>query len=282
MQIDRAFVRIAEGLVHYRHAGRPNAAADGPPPLYMLHASPASSINLVPLIGPLSASRRVIAPDTLGFGDSPPPRQETPDIADYAESVDRIMAALQIRPCDIYGTHTGAHIAIELAILFPGRVRRLIIDGVSLMTPEVRADLHANYAPEMKPSAHGEHLIWAWNYVRDQFIYFPHFKQTAQNLRRVDMSSPETIHTIVMEVLKGLGSYHKGYRAVFRHDDDKRMPLITQRTFCIASEDDPLHVSVGRAAALIKNAVKAVTRSEWTLEGAAAKAKIIAEFLDAP
>lgn len=279
MPIDRAFTRIAEGLVHYRHAGADRAG--GPLPLYMMHASPASSINLVPLIGPLAEGRRVVAPDTLGFGDSPPPSQHQPEIADYADSVDRVMASMDLHTCDVYGTHTGAHIAIELAIRYPKRVRRLIIDGVSLMAPDVRADLLANYAPEMKPSAHGEHLIWAWNYVRDQFIYFPHYKQTAKNMRPTDMMPPDTIHDITMEVLKGLRSYHKGYRAVFRHDDDKRMPLITQPTYCIASKDDPLHVTVEKAASLIKGAKGAVTPSEWTPDGAAAKAKMIADFLDA-
>lgn len=280
MSIDRAFVRIAEGLVHYRHAGvdRPG----GPLPLYMMHASPASSINLVPLIGPMATSRRVIAPDTLGFGDSPPPAQHQPEIADYADSVDRVMAAMGLNTCDVYGTHTGAHIAIELAIRHPKRVRKLIIDGVSLMAPEVRADLLANYAPEMKPSAHGEHLIWAWNYVRDQFIYFPHYMQTAKNMRPIDMMPPDTIHEITMEVLKGLRSYHKGYRAVFRHEDDTRMPLITQPAYCIASMDDPLHVTVEKAAMLIEGAKAAVTPSEWTTDGAAQKAKMITDFLDAP
>jgi pimeloyl-ACP methyl ester carboxylesterase len=280
MPIDRAFVRIAEGLVHYRHAGTANGGA--PLPLYMLHASPASSVNLVPLIGPLAGTRRVIAPDTLGFGDSPPPAEDVPEIADYADSVDRVMAGLGLDCCDVYGTHTGAHIAIELAIRHPTRVRRLILDGVTLMSSEARADMLANYAPEMKPGAHGEHLIWACNYVRDQFIYFPHYRQNAKNLRQIDMSSPEAIHSIVMEVLKGLGSYHKGYRAVFRHDDAGRMPLIKQRTYCIASEDDPLRVSVERAASLIPGAAQAVTPSEWTPEGAAKKAKMLIDFLDAP
>jgi len=42
--VDRAFVRLAEGLVHYRHAG------DGGVPLYMAHSGPGSSHGLAPLV----------------------------------------------------------------------------------------------------------------------------------------------------------------------------------------------------------------------------------------
>jgi len=54
--VDRAFVRIKEGLVHYRHSGTTNAGR--PLLLYLMHAGPGSSESLAGLIGLLGGRRR--------------------------------------------------------------------------------------------------------------------------------------------------------------------------------------------------------------------------------
>ena len=279
MNIDRAFVRISEGQVHYRTCGPEGQTAK--PPLYMVHASPSSSLNLIPLMTELGKDRRVFAPDTLGFGDSPPPTQDMPNAEDYAESVARTMDALGLETCDVYGSHTGAHIACELAIHDPARVRRLVFDGIGMFTAEDKADFLANYAPEVKPDEFGQHLVWAWHFVRDQVLHFPYFRRTPA-FRRAEAAipSPEAIQPIVLEVLKGLTTYHKGYRAAFRHNDRERLPLITQRTFCMASDSDPLLAGVEDAADLVPNSVRGVLPSEDTPEGLAEKATKIIAFLD--
>lgn len=67
-QIDRDFVRIDEGQVHYRAVGD---VTSGTRPLVLIHASPASAYNLQPLMGKLGQLRDqpLYAPDTLGNGD---------------------------------------------------------------------------------------------------------------------------------------------------------------------------------------------------------------------
>ena len=277
MDIDRAFVRIKEGLVHYRHCG-----VDAPDklPLYMIHASPASAITLVPMMGQLGAHRRVIAPDTLGNGDSAPPAPDAPDMDYYGDSVARVLDALKLDKVDIYGSHTGAHIGTELAIRHPDRVRRLIFDGIGMFSAEDKKDFVANYAPEMVPDEFGRQYIWAWHFVRDQTMYFPYFRKTPQFARMQKVPPAASIHTIVVDVLKALTTYHKGYRASFRHADRERLPLITQPTFCMASADDPLQAGVALSASLVKNSTHAVLPSERTPEGLRDKAAAVAAFLD--
>lgn len=278
-RVDRAFTRIAEGQVHYRTCE--DKSAGSAKPLYMIHASPSSSINLVPIMEVLGKTRRVIAPDTLGFGDSPPIPQDTPTAGDYAESVVRVMDSLGLDQCDVYGSHTGAHIACELAIHYPDRVRRLVFDGIGMFSPEDKADFLANYAPEMHPDEFGQHLIWAWNFVRDQVLHFPYFKRTPEfRQANASMPAPDSIQRIVLEVLKGLTTYHKGYHAAFDHDDRSRLPLITHRTLCAASKDDPLVDGVEEAASLVPNSEKAVLPNERTPESVAEKAGKIIAFLD--
>ena len=277
MTINRAFTRIEEGEIHYRYAG-----SDSNEMVYMIHSSPASSVILIPLIEKLSSTFNVIAPDTLGFGDSVAPREDWPSAGDYADSVIRVMDSLDIESCHFFGSHTGAHIASEVAIKHPDRVKKLVLDGIAMFSEEERKEYLEHYAPEIKPDEFGQHLVWAWNFVRDQFIYFPYFKKTPEHRRaEVSMAPPEFINKLVLEVLKGLSTYHKGYHAAFTHKDTERLPLITVDTFCGASEDDPLKTGVEKAASLIPNASKGFFPSESTEEGLNKKVSMITDFLKA-
>ena len=276
MTIQRAFTTIEEGEIHYRHAGN-----DLDETVYMIHSSPASSIILIPMIKELSLSFKVIAPDTLGFGDSIAPTQEIPSAVDYAESVIRVLDQLEIDRCYFYGSHTGAHIATEVAINFPDRVKKLVLDGIAMFTDEEKKDFLKNYAPEIKPDEFGRHLIWAWNFVRDQFIHFPYYKRSPEYRRaEVEMLPPEILNNLVLEVLKGLNTYHKGYHAAFTHNMTERLPMLEVETLCCASEDDPLKSGIDIAFDLIPKATKATFPGEASSDGLKTKADMIKGFLE--
>ena len=276
MEVDRAFVRIKEGLVHCRHAGE--SATDGPLPLYMMHAGPGSSKGLANLVALLGETRRVIAADTLGFGESEPPEPEVPDLVYYADSVVRIWDALGLDKVDVYGSHTGANIGIEIVIAHPDRVRKLVFDGVALFDPVLAADMLANYAPELTPQENGAHFIWAWNFMKDMGVYFPHYRRDAEHYLGKEPSPPEVLHNSVLEVMKAMSHYHKGYNAVFRHKTHERLPLVSVPTFCMAHKADPLHVSVEEAAALVPDSQHLVLP---LTAGAKEKIDAILGFLDA-
>ncbi len=276
MDVDRAFVRIKEGLVHYRHAGEHKN--DGPLPLYMMHAGPGSSKGLESLVALLGETRLAIAADTLGFGESAPPEPEVPDLVYYADSVVRIWDTLGLDKVDVYGSHTGANIGMEIAIAHPDRVRKLVFDGVALFDPELAADMLANYAPEISPQENGAHFIWAWNFLKDMGVYFPHYRRDAEHYLGKEPWPPEVLHNSVIEVMKALPHYHKGYNAVFRHKTHERLPLVTVPTFCMAPRADPLHVSVEEAAALVQDSEHLVLPVTANTND---KAKAVVEYLDA-
>lgn len=234
--IDRAFVRLAEGPVHYRYMDDSRRRAELP--IVMLHASPGSSERLAPLIPGLANGRWVIAPDTLGNGDSPPPALRETTIAYYVDANLRLLDALGIEQADFYGTHTGAQIAAQLAVTQPRRVRKLILDGVPLFTDEYKKEALANYAPEMTPQADGSHLMWAWN--RSGSATTP----------------PDEKQASVMLQLKALTTYHIAYRAAFAQDVHSLLPKITQPTLVMAIKRDPLSAFVDQAAAMIPGAKK--------------------------
>ena len=283
-QIDRMFVRIREGQVHLRRAG-PGLGAGGSGgtsrPLWMLHASPASSVSLVGLMQALAPSRTVMAPDTLGNGDSAPAAPAIPDCAYYAEASVRVMDALGVDKVDLYGSHTGAHIATEIAIARPDRVGRVVLDGVGLFTPEEKRDFGAHYAPALLPDGTGAQFHWALNFVRDQGWFFPYFKRDPACNRGLGAPSADALHRTTVEVLKALTTYHHAYRAAFAHPDRERLPLLKAPTLVMADEEDPLKRGLDEAIGLLPNGQKLLFRGATAPGGMRSKAAVIVQFLDA-
>lgn len=274
-QIDRNFVRIAEGQVHYRSRGDAKSAR----PLVMLHASPASSVSVVPLMRALKGEQPLIAPDTLGNGDSVPIELEQPEIPDYAEALGRVLDALNLPEIDIYGSHTGASIAMELAIAQPQRVRRLVLDGIGLYAPDELADILAHYAPAIEPNQIGSQLTWAWHFVRDQAFYFPWFKRDTAHARTGGLPPAKVLHSTVVEVLKSIRTYHLAYRAAFRHPKRDRLPLATVPTLVLSDSSDPLSPTQEEVCSLLPDGRMGFVDREEGDGVSARKARAIERFL---
>lgn len=272
--IRRGFIDVPGGQVHFRTAG------DGGVPLVMLHASPGSARQLEALIVPLAARRRVIALDTRGNGDSTPLAIEQPTIFDFAAATIEALDALGIARCDLYGTHTGASIAMEVALARPGLVRRLVLDGMGLYAPAEQEELLRTYAPAMKPDLEARHLMWAWHFCRDQFVFWPWFKREAGHVRPVGLPGADALHEMVLEVLKGLRSYHQSYRAAFRHPKRERLAMLRVPTLACCPGNDMLRPHLDEMASLIPGATKAELSDNATSAECEASARVIAEFLD--
>jgi len=149
------YVCVDGRLVHYRRSG------DGPP-VVLLHASPRSSIALVPLMQACPADITVFAFDTPGCGYSAPLPLGRPDVPDYAHAFAATLDALGIQCAPTYGTHTGAAIALTFAALYPERVSQLVLDGLSAFCADERAAILAGYLPPFTPHVDGTHLAWLW------------------------------------------------------------------------------------------------------------------------
>lgn len=280
-ECDRAFVRIAEGLIHYRHADGGTAPAPAKIlPTLMMHASPASSRSVEPLA--LAVARlgggRVIAPDTPGNGDSVPLRITEPQLGDYADAIVRMLDALHVERVNIYGFHTGAHIAIELAIARPDRVKHLALDGLLWLEDAEREEFLTHYAPPLVADAWGTQVFQALQFIRDQSWFFPHFKRDpAHNLGGGAMP-PELLHALTVELLKAAPSYHLAYRAVFRHRLDERLPKLEAPALLMADEGDPTRESVRRAATYVRGARTSIGGEGWSPEGVRLKASRLLDF----
>jgi pimeloyl-ACP methyl ester carboxylesterase len=231
---------------------------------------------LVGLIGHLAASRPVLAFDTIGNGDSDKPPWGAAEIGDYAPVVIEALDALGVGEIDLYGTHTGAKIALETCLLQPARVRRLVLDGLALYDPAQRDDLLARYTPALAPSNDGTHLLMAWNFLRDQTLFWPWYNRTRAGIRRVEPIDAPELHRWLVELLASGATYSIGYRAAFRHPTRSRLPLLETPALFAARGSDMIHATTIEAAQLARNAT-ALTLPEDD----AASATAIAAFLDA-
>ncbi|PNU03391.1 alpha/beta fold hydrolase [Novosphingobium guangzhouense] len=237
--VKRGFADVAHGQIHYRHAGNQSGANEDLP-LVMLHASPGSSRQLVRLIEDMGATRRVIAPDTPGNGDSPTLAREETTVVRLAEAMLGFLDAMGLDRVDLYGSHTGACIATELAILAPDRVRGVVLDGVSTFTPEELEDILANYAFPFEPDINGAYLVNLFQFCRDQYMFFPWYNRTRAGRRDNGMGAPADLHAWATEVMKAHDTYHFNYRAAFRWNGFDRLPLLERPALLLAGENDPL------------------------------------------
>lgn len=277
--IRRGYVDRDGGQVHYRMI----AAASERPPLALIHQSPGSSKQLEGLMRALAASRSVVAPDTAGNGDSDPAGTPSPGIADLAAvawgALDQVLPPGRF---DLCGSHTGASIAVEIALAQPRRVRRLVIDGMGLYAADEQAEVLQRYAREIVPDLEGTHLLKVWHFCRDQYLFWPYYNRTADGRLPNGLPDAEELHDFVVEVLKAMRSYHQSYRAAFRHPKRDRLPLLRLPVLVTCSPSDMLRRYSADVAALIPGA-RTADLPLWSdpayHAGAAAE---IARFLDEP
>jgi pimeloyl-ACP methyl ester carboxylesterase len=235
---------------------------------------------LLGLMAELAARRDVIAFDTPGLGDSSPLAVERPAIADYAAAAIAALDGLGLGQVDLYGTHTGANIAVEIALAQPARVGRLILDGIALYTQAEREDLLANYATPPRESLDGVHLMWAWHFVRDQWLFWPWFKRDAAHRRAIDLPDPAFLTEVVVDVLKSLGSFPLAYAASFLYEKETRLPLLGVPTLIASPPSDIFFAQLRGIAALIPHGQVVVVGGE-SAEARGEAARCFSAFLDA-
>lgn len=253
MTIKRRFARIDLGQVHYYAAGEA-FAGNGKNPAVLMHASPFSARTLNPLTETLGQGRWTLAPDNLGQGDSCAPDADNPDISYFGDAMVRMLDALKVDKADLYGTHTGAHTAMDMAIRHPGRVGKLILDGIGLPPRALKDDYIAHLRETPPYDYSGAQYFWAFNIIKDMFIWFPYYRRDAEHRRDRDVPDADDLHDRTLDLLMNMFSYHKAYIAAFNNNEDgKRFPDIPVPTLLTAAEGDISGAAMGEVAKMIPN-----------------------------
>jgi pimeloyl-ACP methyl ester carboxylesterase len=269
-RIWRDYADTPQGQLHVRRTGE-----RGGRPLLLVHMSPGSGAGVEGLMRALAGSRPTIAFDTLGNGDSDKPSVGEMAIGDYAPVVIAALEDQGVGELDLYGTHTGALIAMELAIALGDRVGSVVLEGVTIFDPDEVDDILEHYFVSLAPEPDGTHLVRAWSCYRDVMLWWPWYHTKRNGIRWSAVPSPEYIHREVVELLKSGETYPVAYRAAFTYPTLERLPLVPQRALLCATPDDMLAAFCAEAADLAPAGQAALLPGSY-----ADNAALIARFLD--
>ena len=206
MPIVRRFQQVGDRRVHYFRSG------DGPPAV-LIHSSPANARLLFKEIERLSRDFTVFAFDTPGFGLSDPLPLTTMTVADLADAMARTLDAIAMPRCPVFGTHTGAAIALELGVRHPERMTVLVLDGVPAFTDAECDAFFGDYFRTLPLSDLGGHYAETWTRFRDQSIWFPWSEREPDNLNPYDLGPPHSTHLWVSMYFEAAEHYTPAYRA---------------------------------------------------------------------
>ena len=215
--LERRFVAVPGTTVHCVLAG------DGPAVL-LLHQTPRSWDEYRDVIPLLAERRRVVAMDTVGFGDSSPLQPREDSIERWAAAAVALLDELGIERASIVGHHTGAYVATEIAASRPDRVRAAVLSSLHLATAEERREQATARAPvdEVDRSPDGSHVLELW---RGRAAYYP--------------SSVELLERYLVDCLRAGDRAAEGHRVVARYPAEERLPLVRCPVLFVAATDDP-------------------------------------------
>jgi len=245
---------IADGRVHLRRAGKPGRGR----PLLVFQSAPGSAAPLSGLIEGLAADREVIAPDYLGNGDSAKPQRKV-DIALLARDARQVADQLELEHFDVWGTHTGALVALELALAAPERVGRAVLEAPPLLPADFSHDILANYLPPLVPDKWGLHVQQAWNMRRDMFLFWPWYRQQRDAVRPIGLPDDATLHDWTVGLLKSGRTYDLSYRAAFEYDTARRLPMLSRPALICAGPADMLADGLERARQIAPSQVRVLS-----------------------
>jgi haloalkane dehalogenase len=230
--ITRGYITTPFGQVHYRAAGSRRADQT---PLVLLHQTASSSVMFEGVMRELAPFFWCFAPDTPGFGGTKA-LPETGSIARYAEVIRSALRHAGIDPCFLFGHHSGASIAVQIAHDEPTRVKKLALSGPPYLT---KADIE-RLVPSVCPVSidpEGEHLLAVWRRIRAKDPAAP-----------LDLSHREA----VLNLLAGV-RYPEAYNAVFDHDLAGQLRTLDHETLVMIGPEDTIRASAEPAARALRH-----------------------------
>jgi len=151
------------------------------PVIVLLHGINSNADDLRPLIDLLGSSYRVIAPDLLGFGESPKPVDIEYSIDEHVKVLDATLTDAGVNSRFLlFGYSLGGVIAVRYAATHPDRLRRLFLLSTPFYLPPEAYDKRGfgvEYAQAML-------LSWMWRVIgRQKDRNTPVYKLAAGKLR---------------------------------------------------------------------------------------------------
>ena len=175
----------------------------------------------------------LVAPDTPGFGGTDA-LSERGTIARYAEVLVEALRRLEIERCMLFGHHSGASIAVQIAHREPAFVDRLVLSGPPYLTKSQLEALVPSVSPVTLDEG-GSHLSSVWKRIAAKDPTAP-----------LELRHRET----VLNLIAG-ARYPEAYEAVFAHDLGSQLRTIACPTLVVIGPDDTIYASAEPASRLL-------------------------------
>ncbi len=246
LAMKKGYLDTPEGQIHYTTGGTGE-------PILLLHQTPRSSGMYQELAPILAEEFRVIAMDSLGAGLSDPV-PSTVSINDLAANAVHVLDALRIPKAHVFGVHTGATVAGEVAAAWPERVDKLILYGFLMVEgPEreavVKAGTSGRGMPDFNPADDGAHVMRMWSWAHMQVVRNWWNTKTMPS-RELTFDTMKWMHGNMLDVARARDSMNPMHHAVFGYESEKRLPLIDADTLLIEGTGDFESVTCRRTSRL--------------------------------
>ncbi len=216
VEFRRAYVDGQYGQLHVLTATPTDGQATAPA-MVCFAPNPAAGRYYRLFMAELARDRVVIAPDYPGLGQSDPPAEKM-DMAGYAASMAEVLDALGygddgLGRVDACGYHTGAMVAIELAVARPDLVGGVVLAGIPYYDADARVLQYEKnvVAKDLKDDFDG--LRGSWEF-------------TVSN--RQEGVALERGYDNFVDLLMQRYITHYAYHAVFTYAAEERVPHIEQ------------------------------------------------------
>lgn len=222
----RGYVDGRFGQMHY-HVAKPAVEVPARTPIVFFHQNPKSAVEYEFLLKDLGRDRLAIAIDTPGYGESDRP-PAPPTMADLSGAMGDALDALgygargALGQVDVFGFHTGAHIAADLAIERPDLVRRVVLSGVAFMTPQERQQRLDALPGVYSFPEDGTRAMKRWHRIV---------------VKRESGVSLERAVKVFVEDIHAAGYWWYAYNAVWTYPIDERFPKLTQPVLILEPHD---------------------------------------------
>lgn len=239
----RRLLETPHGYMECREAGQGA-------PLVLLHATPTSSAMYAELLPYLvdggtvaeGPGMHAMALSTMGYGSSDRPPAPYTTVREFSQSVVWGMDALGVERANVFATHTGAVVGVELAATWPERVAALILEEINDYNNEEGRAFHEGRHFHREPRADGGHLAELWS---DLAVLGPSPSLRVSSERYLDtlrVNAPTPADTYLHMGWRGAGPY-----TICRYPLWERLPLVGAPALVIHGVNSrirPLHERV--------------------------------------
>ena len=220
------------GQVHFRDTGEGR-------PLILCPQAPMTSRQFENVYQPLARRGiRAIGVDSPGFGESDP-TPFVPTASDWAEAVPAVLDQLGIEKANVLGHHTGSMVATEVAILFPERVNKLVINGPLPMGEEERSNF-------LKFVEEGEiNFVYQTDGSHLQAAFASRYRMYVNGGATPD---PKIITRYTVERFQGYAPFWTGHHAAFIYDHNAALMKVLVPTLILTNTGDQIYENAKLAA----------------------------------